>query len=114
MVYLKKDKLISRNSLPRLPFSGVDVDISCAVRWYDRFILSLCDIEEELLKRRVTVTYESARRWCDRFGAQFARVLRSSPVPRKIVTDQLRSYPAVKDRYRSMPHCPSRKPASRI
>ena len=129
--------------------------ISCAVRWYHRFNLSLRDIEELLLERGVSVTYESIRNWCDRFGAQlarrakaargkpgstwhldelmlklrgkpyvlwravdehgieldvllqtrrnkaaakrfFRRVLRSCPVPQKIVTDQLRSYPAAK------------------
>ncbi|MBT2793577.1 IS6 family transposase [Paraburkholderia strydomiana] len=129
--------------------------ISCAVRWYYRFNLSLRDIEELLLERGVSVTYESVRNWCDRFGAQFARrakaargapgstwhldelmlklrsepyvlwravdehgteldillhkrrnkaaarrfftkILRSYPVPTKIVTDQLRSYPAAK------------------
>ena len=140
------------------PFSGFRFPpaiISCAVRWYHRFNLSLRDIEELLLERGVTVTYESVRNWCDRFGAQFAhyakagrgrpgttwhldevfvklrgepyvlwravdehgmeldvllqkkrdktaakhffrRILRSNPVPRKIVTDQLRSYPAAK------------------
>nr|WP_290439239.1 IS6 family transposase [Burkholderia plantarii] len=46
--------------------------ISCAVRWYHRFNLSLRDIEELLLERGVEVTYESVRNWCDRFGAQFA------------------------------------------
>jgi|SRR5215469_13335629 len=129
--------------------------ISCAVRWYHRFNLSLREVEELLLERGVCVTYESIRNWCDRFGAQFAhrakaargkpgstwhldevflklrgepyvlwravdehgteldvllqkrrdkaaakrffkRVLRSHPVPTKIVTDQLRSYPAAK------------------
>ena len=129
--------------------------ISCAVRWYYRFNLSLRDIEELLLERGVSVTYESVRNWCDRFGAQFARrakaargapgstwhldelmlklrgepyvlwravdehgteldvllqkrrnkaaarrfftkILRSYPMPTKIVTDQLRSYPAAK------------------
>src|SRR5579864_8596500 len=131
------------------------VVISCAVRWYFRFSLSLRDIEELLLERGVVVTYETIRCWCDKFGAGFAqrakaarrkpgntwhqdemfvmlrgepyllwravdehgaeldvlvqkrrdkaaakrffrRVLRSKPVPRKIVTDQLRSYPAAK------------------
>ena len=142
----------------RSPFHGYrfpSAIISCAVRWYHRFNLSLRDIEELLLERGVTVTYESVRHWCDRFGVQFARcakavrrrsgstwhldelfvklrgkpyvlwravdehcteldvllqkyrdqaaakrffrrILRSNPVPRKIVTDQLRSYPAAK------------------
>lgn len=129
--------------------------ISCAVRWYHRFNLSLRDIEELLLERGVTVTYESVRLRCERFGAPFARcakaardrrgatwhldevfvklqgepyvlwravdehgmeldvllqkrrdktaakrsfrrILRANPVPQKIVTDQLRSYPAAK------------------
>jgi putative transposase len=124
--------------------------ISCAVRWYLRFSLSLRDIEALLLERGVVVTYETIRCWCDKFGAGFAqcakaarrkpgstwhlddmfvtlrgepyllwrsvdehgaerdvrvqkrrdnaaakhffrRVLRSNPVPRKIVTDPLRS-----------------------
>jgi putative transposase len=47
--------------------------ISCAVRWYHRFNLSLRDVEELLLERGVNVSYESIRNWCDRFGAQFAR-----------------------------------------
>jgi putative transposase len=57
------------------PFSGFRFPpaiISCAVRWYHRFNLSLRDVEELLLERGVTVTYESVRNWCDRFGAQFA------------------------------------------
>ncbi|WP_024906117.1 IS6 family transposase [Robbsia andropogonis] len=129
--------------------------ISCAVRWYFRFQLSLRDIEELLFERGVVVTYETIRCWCDKFGTGlarrvkaarptpgsmwhldemfvtlrgepyllwravdehgaeldilvqkrrdkaaakrfFKRVLRSNPVPRKIVTDQLRSYPAAR------------------
>jgi putative transposase len=131
------------------------VVISCAVRWYFWFSLSLRDIEELLLERGVVVTYETIRCWCDKFGARFAqcakaarrkpgstwhldemfvtlrgepyllwravdehgaeldvlvqkrrdkaaakrffrKLLRSNPVPCKIVTDQLRSYPAAK------------------
>ncbi|MGO4157018.1 IS6 family transposase [Cupriavidus sp. YAF13] len=131
------------------------VVISHAVRWYFRFNLSLRDIEELLFERGVIVSYETIRRWCDKFGAGFAHrvkaarrkpgttwhldemfvmlrgepyllwravdehgaeldillqrcrdkaaakrfflfVLRSCPAPRKIVTDQLRSYPAAK------------------
>src|SRR5579864_4217652 len=129
--------------------------ISRAVRWYFRFQLSLRDVEELLSERGIIVSYETVRRWCDKFGAGFAhrvkaarrrpgttwhldevfvtlrgepyllwravdqhgaeldillqkrrnkaaarrffrRVLRSNPVPRKIITDQLRSYPAAK------------------
>ncbi|WP_321884132.1 IS6 family transposase [Burkholderia cepacia] len=132
------------------------VVISCAVRWYFRFQLSLRDIEELLFERGVVVSYETIRRWCNKFGACFAShvkaarrkpgttwhldevfvTLRGEPyllwravdqhdaeldvllqkrrdkaaakrsfervlascgeAPRKIVTDQLRSYPAAK------------------
>ncbi|QCP54511.1 IS6 family transposase [Trinickia violacea] len=146
---MKKTKSLFRGH--RFPASI----ISCAVRWYFRFNLSLRDIEELLLERGVEVTYETIRCWCDKFGAAFARrakavrrkpcstwhldevfvrlrgepyvlwravdehgaeldvllqkhrdkaaakrflkrLLRSAPQPRKIVTDQLRSYPAAK------------------
>jgi transposase-like protein len=39
--------------------------ISCAVRWYFRFSLSLRDVEELLLERGVVVTYETIRCWCE-------------------------------------------------
>ena len=146
---------MTKNRSPYHGFRFPAAIISCAVRWYHRFNLSLRDIEELLLERGVTVSYESVRNWCDRFGAQFARrakaargksgsiwhldemfvnlhgepyvlwravdehgieldvllqkrrntaaakrffrrMLRSYPVPRKTVTDQLRSYPAAK------------------
>jgi transposase-like protein len=46
--------------------------ISCAVRWYFRFQLSLRDIEELLFKRGVIVTYETTQCWCEKFGKDFA------------------------------------------
>ena len=46
--------------------------ISCAVRWYFRFQLSLRDIEELLFERGVIVTYVAIRCWCDRFEKGFA------------------------------------------
>lgn len=49
------------------------VVISCAVRWYFRFGLSLLDVEELLLERGVVVTYETIRCRCDKFGAGFAQ-----------------------------------------
>ncbi|PRE89407.1 IS6 family transposase, partial [Burkholderia gladioli] len=42
--------------------------ISQAVRWYFRFQLSLRGIEELLFERGVIVSYETIRRWCDKFG----------------------------------------------
>jgi putative transposase len=138
--------------------------ISCAVRWYFRFQLSLRDIEELLFERGVTVSYETVRRWCDKFGAGFAHrvkaarrrpgttwhldevfvTLRGEPyllwravdqhgaeldimlqkrrdkdaakrffrrvlascaeAPRKIVSDQLRSYPAAKAEIAELAH----------
>jgi len=56
--------------------------ISCAVRWYYRFQLSLRDIEELLFERGVVVSYETIRRWCNKFGAGFARrVIAARPTP---------------------------------
>ena len=137
--------------------------ISCAVRWYFRFPLSLSDIEELLFERGVIVSYETVRRWCDKFGAGFAHrvkaarrrpgttwhldevfvTLRGEPyllwravdqngaeldillqkrhdkiaakrffkrvascpeAPRKIVTGQLRSYPAAKAEISALAH----------
>jgi transposase-like protein len=34
--------------------------------------VSLRDIEELLFERGVMVSYETIRRWCDKFGASFA------------------------------------------
>ncbi|WP_454826786.1 IS6 family transposase [Paraburkholderia xenovorans] len=146
---------MKKNPSPYHGFRFPAAVISCAVRWYHRFNLSLRDIEELLLERGVVVSYESVRNWCDRCGAMFAyqvkaarprpgttwhldelfvklrgkpyvlwravdergveldvllqkrrdktaarrffkKMLRSYPVPRKIVTDQLRSYPAAR------------------
>ncbi|MGF6878034.1 transposase-like protein [Paraburkholderia sp. MM5477-R1] len=139
------------------------VVISCAVRWYFRFSLSLRDIEQLLFERGIVVTYETICCWCEKFGAVFARqaraarpkpgstwhldemfvtlrgepyllwravdehgaeldvlvqkrrdkavaksffrrVLRSNPMPCKIVTDQLRSYPAAKAEIPELAH----------
>jgi transposase-like protein len=38
----------------------------------------LRDIEELLFERRVVVSYESIRRWCDKFGAGFARHVKAA------------------------------------
>src|SRR3712207_4425019 len=48
-----------------------------AVWLYHLFGLSLRDAELILAERGVVVMYESIRRWCLRFGADFARRLRT-------------------------------------
>jgi putative transposase len=69
---------MKKNNSPFHGFRFPATVISCAVRWHYRFNLSLRDIEELLLERGVTATYESVRSWCDRFGAQFARCTRAA------------------------------------
>lgn len=46
--------------------------ISCTVQRYFRFQLSVRDIEDPIFERRVIVTYETIRCWCDKFGKCFA------------------------------------------
>ena len=50
--------------------------ISDAVWLYHRFNLSHRDIEELLAERRISVSHESMRLWCIKFGPVFARRLR--------------------------------------
>jgi putative transposase len=52
--------------------------ISHAVRWYFRFQLNLRDIEKLLFERGVTVSYETIRRWCERFGAGFVHWVKAA------------------------------------
>jgi putative transposase len=50
--------------------------IGHAVWLYHTFSLSFRDVELLLAERGVTVSYESVRRWCLKFGGDFARGLR--------------------------------------
>ena len=50
--------------------------IGHAVWLYYRFCLSFRDAEDLLAQRDVTVTYETIRQWCQRFGPVYARQLR--------------------------------------
>ena len=50
--------------------------ISHAVWVYYRFTLSLREVEDLLAKRGVAVSYETIRRWCRKFGPEYARKLR--------------------------------------
>ncbi|MCX4538444.1 IS6 family transposase (plasmid) [Streptomyces sp. NBC_00841] len=50
--------------------------IAHAVWLYHRFLLSFREVEELLMARGITVSHEAVRRWCDRFGPQYAAALR--------------------------------------
>ncbi|MEV0695263.1 IS6 family transposase [Streptomyces sp. NPDC050388] len=50
--------------------------IAHAVWLYHRFPLSYREVEELLLARGITVSHETIRQWCDRFGPQYAAGLR--------------------------------------
>ena len=50
--------------------------ISHAVFLYHRFSLSFRDVEDLLAHRGITVSYETIRRWCRRFGPIYAQNLR--------------------------------------
>jgi putative transposase len=47
--------------------------ISHPVWLYHRFCLSLLEVEELLAERGITVTYETVRQWCQKFGPAYAR-----------------------------------------
>ncbi len=46
--------------------------ISHAVWLYHRFCLSFREVEELLAERGITVTYETVRQWCWKFGPNYA------------------------------------------
>jgi putative transposase len=50
--------------------------IQYAVWLYHRFNLSHRDIEDLLAERGISVTYESIRLWCNKFGPQYAKRLK--------------------------------------
>ena len=50
--------------------------ISHAVWLYHVFSLSLRDVELLLAERGIVVSYETVRRWCQKFGQSFANRLR--------------------------------------
>ncbi len=65
----------SRSSLYKRHRFPPDI-ISYAVWLYYRFNLSHRDIEDLLAERSITVSYESIRLWCKKFGPKFARRLK--------------------------------------
>ena len=50
--------------------------ISHAVWLSHRFCLSFREVEELLAERGITVTYETVRQWCRKFGPAYARKLK--------------------------------------
>jgi len=52
-------------------------NISHAVRLSHRLYLSFCEVEELFAERRVTVTDETLRQWCPKFGPNYARQLKN-------------------------------------
>ena len=67
--------------------------MSHAVWLYHRFCLSFRDAEDLLAQRGVTVTYETIRQWCQRFGPVYARCFRHQlllPRPYLVLTKPLR------------------------
>ncbi len=50
--------------------------ISHAVWLYHRFCLSFRDVEDLLAERGITVSYETIRQWCRKFGTDYARTLK--------------------------------------
>ena len=50
--------------------------ISHAVWLYHRFTLSFRDVEELLAARGISVSYETVRNWCIKFGNQYCRQIR--------------------------------------
>jgi hypothetical protein len=60
--------------------------ISHCVWLYFRFTLSFRDVEEMLAMRGVTLSYETVREWCLKFGQTYANGLRCRPgQPRLVV-----------------------------
>ena len=50
--------------------------ISYAAWAYHRFCLSFRDVEDLLSERGILVSYEAIRRWCQKFGPDYARRLK--------------------------------------
>ena len=52
-----------------------------AIWMYFRFNLSFRDVEELMIERGVDVSYETIRRWIDKFGSTYAKRIRSRSEP---------------------------------
>ena len=52
-----------------------------AIWMYFRFNLSFRDVEELMIERGVDVSYETVRRWVDKFGSTYAKRIKSRSEP---------------------------------
>jgi len=68
---MKKDPLYHRHRFP-------PEVISHCVWLYYRFSLSYRDIELMMAERGITLTYETIRYWCLKFGLTYARKIKAS------------------------------------
>jgi len=50
--------------------------ISHAVWLYYRFCMSFRDVEDLMAERGITVSYETIRQWCWKFGTEYAQKLK--------------------------------------
>ena len=63
----------------RNPYAGYRYPgevIAHAVWLYHRFCLSFRDVQDLLAERGITVSHETIRQWCLKFGSSYARSLR--------------------------------------
>jgi putative transposase len=65
--------------------------ISYAVWLYYRFNLSYRDIEDLLAQRGITVSYETVRLWCIKFGALYSKRLKRSIAVTAILSLSMKS-----------------------
>ena len=64
------------STLPTYRNHRFPIEIVARAVWlYFRFNVSLREVEEMMLERGVTVSYETIRRWCRKHGADHARRL---------------------------------------
>ena len=65
------------NGAPRYRRHRFPIEISSHAVWlYHRFCLSFRDVEDLLAERGISVTHETIRQWCRKFGHDYARKLR--------------------------------------
>jgi transposase-like protein len=71
---------------------------------YYRFCLSNRDVEDLLAERGITVSYETVRRWCLRFGPVYANRLRKRSGPAELSHEPTRQRERRMRRFKSIGH----------